>query len=121
MIKGQDSPEATHEAARRLLERRPDIAGVYNVAGGNRDLVQALTEGQLARRPLYIGHEVNEVTEPLLRAGVIDFLITQNVELLVHTTRQLLIDLKLAKKPVRELHLVPVQIVSEFTLFPGRN
>ena len=118
VIKGQDSPEATHEAALRLLQRRPDIAGVYNVAGGNRGLAQALAECQLPRRPLFIGHEVNEVTEPLLRAGVIDFLITQSIESLVRTTRQLLIDLKLAKGPVRELNHLPVRLVSEYNLKP---
>jgi hypothetical protein len=32
------------------------------------------------RPPLYITHELNEVTEPLLRSGIVDFLITQSLE-----------------------------------------
>jgi LacI family transcriptional regulator len=118
VLKGEDSPEATYDAARRLLQKWPDIAGLYNVSGGNRGLAQALSEHPPARRPLFISHEVNEVTEPLLRAGVIDFVITQNLEALVRTTRQLLADLRLAKSPARELNHLPFQLVSEFNLFP---
>jgi LacI family transcriptional regulator len=119
IIKGEDSREATYEAALRLFKSRPDIAGVYNVAGGNFGLARAINEAQLVKRPLYITHEVNEVTEPLLRTGVIDFLITQDIHSLVRMSSQVLIDLKLGSASVRELNYLPVQVVSEFTLFPG--
>ena len=118
VLKGEDSSEATYEAARRLLQKRPDIAGLYNLAGGNRGLAQALSENPPARRPLLISHEVNEVTEPLLRSGVIDFLITQDLDALVRTTRQLLVDLQAARSPIRELNHLPFQLVSEFNLVP---
>jgi len=36
VIKGKDSDEATYDAARKLLRVKPNIARVYNVAGGNR-------------------------------------------------------------------------------------
>lgn len=58
------------------------------------------------------------MTEPLLRAGVIDFVITQSLEALVRTTRRLLVDLRLAKSPVRELNHLPFQLVSECNLLP---
>jgi LacI family transcriptional regulator len=119
IIKGEDSREATYEAALRLFKSRPDIAGIYNVAGGNFGLARAINEAQLVRRPLYITHEVNEVTEPLLRTGVIDFLITQDIHSLVRMSSQVLIDLRLGSASVRELNYLPVQAVSEFTLFPG--
>src|SRR5260221_64724 len=70
VIKGDDSRGGTYTAALRLLKNRRDIAGIYNVAGGNFGLARAIDEAGLDRRPLYIGHEVNEVTEPLLRRGV---------------------------------------------------
>jgi LacI family transcriptional regulator len=119
VIKGDDSREATYEAAFRLLKNRRDIAGIYNVAGGNFGLAKAIDEAGLDRRPLYITHEVNEVTEPLLRTGVIDFLITQNIESLVRTSRQVLTDLRFSAGSVRELNYLPIQVVSEFTLAPG--
>ena len=121
VIKGDDSREATYEAALRLFKQRRDIAGVYNVAGGNHGLARAIQEAQLEQRPLYITHEVNEVTEPLLRSGVIDFLITQNVEALLRTSKQVLTDLTLGTGSVRELNHLPVQVVSEFTLAPGAS
>ena len=119
VVKGEDSREATYEATLRLFKNRRDIAGIYNVAGGNFGLAKAIEEAQLVQRPLYIAHEVNEITEPLLRTGVIDFLITQNIRSLVRLSRQVLIDLRLGVAAVRELNYVPVEAVSEFTLFPG--
>jgi LacI family transcriptional regulator len=112
VIKGEDSREATYEAALRLFKNRRDIAGIYRLA-------KAIDEAQLAQRPLYIAHEVNEITEPLLRTGVIDFLITQNIRSLIRLSRQVVIDLRLGVGSVRELNYLPVQAVSEFTLFPS--
>ena len=119
VVKGDDSREATYEAALRLLKNRPDITGIYNVAGGNFGLAKAIEEARLDRRPLYIAHETNEVTEPLLRKGVIDFLISQNIESLIRTGRQVLTDLTQDSGAVRELNYLPVQVVTEFTLAPG--
>jgi LacI family transcriptional regulator len=119
VVKGDDSREATYEAALRLLKNRPDIAGIYNVAGGNFGLAKAIEEARLDRRPIYIAHEANQVTEPLLRKGVIDFLISQNIESLVRTGRQVLTDVSRDSGAVRELNYLPVQVVTEFTLAPG--
>jgi hypothetical protein len=52
----------------------------------------------------------------LLRGGVIDFLITQKAESLIQKTRQVLVDLRSAGGPVRELNHVPFQAVTEFNL-----
>ena len=116
IIKGEDSREATYEAAFRLFKNRRDIAGIYNLAGGNYGLARAIDEAKLVPRPLYVTHEVNEVTEPLLRTGVIDFLITQDMRSLVRMNSQVLINLRLGSGSVRELNYLPVQVVSEFTL-----
>ncbi|MBV9673070.1 MAG: LacI family DNA-binding transcriptional regulator [Verrucomicrobia bacterium] len=118
VVKGEDSREATYEAALRLFKKRPDIAGLYNLAGGNFGLAAAVNDAQLGHRPLYITHEVNEVTEPLLRTGVIDFLITQNIQLLIRMSREILIALKLGAGSARELNHLPIQVISEFTLSP---
>jgi hypothetical protein len=63
-IKGEESREATYEAALGLFKKRPDIAGIYNVTGGNQSLAQAIADSKLPRRPLFITHEVNQVTAP---------------------------------------------------------
>jgi LacI family transcriptional regulator len=116
VIKGDDSREATYEAAFRFLKSRDDIAGIYNVAGGNQGLARAVQERGFTQRPLYITHELNEVTEPLLRSGVIDFLITQSLEALVRLAKQCLIGLSLGTGSVREANHVPVQIISELNI-----
>ncbi len=118
VVKGEDSREATYEAALCVFKNRPDIAGIYNLAGGNFGLAAAINDVRFGHRPLYITHEVNEVTEPLLRTGVIDFLITQNLQSLIRTSRDVLIDLKLGAGSVREHNHLPIQVISEFTLSP---
>src|ERR1700730_18994799 len=66
VIKGEDSSEAAYEATRELLQRRPTIAGIYNVAGGNPGGGNAILEARLPKRPLYITHEVHAETERLI-------------------------------------------------------
>lgn len=116
VIKGDDSREATYEAARNLLKHRQDIAGIYNVAGGNQGLARAIEESKFAHHPLYITHELNEITEPLIRSGTIDFLITQSLEALLRQAKQCLINLSLATGTVSEANYIPVQIISEFNI-----
>jgi LacI family transcriptional regulator len=84
VIKGKDSDEATYDAVRKLLEGKPNIAGVYNVAGGNR----GLAELPRAHGPVYITHELNRVTEPLLRSQQIDYLIVQDLDEMVRRATQ---------------------------------
>jgi LacI family transcriptional regulator len=116
VIKGDDSREATYEAASRFLKNRQDIAGIYNVAGGNQGLARAVQECGFSQHLLYITHELNEVTEPLLRSGVVDFLITQSLETLVRLSQQCLIELSLGTETVHDTNYLPVHIVSEFNL-----
>ncbi|MFP6560312.1 LacI family DNA-binding transcriptional regulator [Paraburkholderia sp. B3] len=85
VIKGADSGAATYEATRRCMEMHGALDGIYNVAGGNEGLAQALRERSLAGKTLYVTHEVNRVTEPLLRADVIDYLLSQDLRLLIGT------------------------------------
>lgn len=118
VIKGDDSREATYEAASRFLKNRRDVAGIYNVAGGNQGLARAVQECGFSQHLLYITHELNEVTEPLLRSGVIDFLITQSLETLVRLSQQCLIELTLGTETVRDTNYLAVHLVSEFN-FPA--
>ena len=67
-VVGNDSSETAYDATLKLFATKPNLAGLYNVAGGNRGLAQALSDTKLTYRPIYITHELNQVTEPLLRA-----------------------------------------------------
>jgi LacI family transcriptional regulator len=70
---GEDSAELTRLAVSRLLRDQPALGAIYNVGGGNLGLVEALRAAGRAQDMLVVGHEVNPVTSPLLRAGEMDF------------------------------------------------
>lgn len=111
-----DSPQAAYEAALGVLRQGRAVGGIYNVAGENRGLAQAIDETQLPRRPLYITHELDDATEPLLRSGVIDFLITQNLESLAKLLKRFLIGLRTGTARSGEVNLVPIELISKFNL-----
>jgi LacI family transcriptional regulator len=60
------------------LRDQPALGAIYNVGGGNVGLVEALRAAGRASDMLVVGHEVNPVTAPLLRAGAMDFAIAGN-------------------------------------------
>ncbi|MDB5556952.1 MAG: substrate-binding periplasmic fold protein [Rhizobium sp.] len=74
---GQDDPAKTYAAVRRMLDEYPGIGAIYNVAGGNLGLADALKEAGRAHDLLIVGHEVNHITVPMMQEGVIDFVIAQ--------------------------------------------
>ncbi len=85
VAKGDDSPEQTYQAVQALLEATPDLAALYNVAGGNAGLTQALRERGLNDRIRVVAHEANAVTLPLVRDGALDFVLAQSPLELVQT------------------------------------
>lgn len=108
VIKGADSGAATYEATRRCMETHGALDGIYNVAGGNEGLAQALEERGLAGKTLYVTHEVNRVTEPLLRADVIDYLLSQDLRLLIETAIAHWCDTQHGKNSVQQA-LIPIE------------
>jgi LacI family transcriptional regulator, galactose operon repressor len=116
VIKGEDSDEATYDAARKLLQATPTIAGVYNVAGGNRGLAQAIGESQQASRPVYISHELNRVTEPLLRAEKIDYLIVQDLDEMVGRATQFMREIPANDRGVHALEFVRFYLTTQFNI-----
>lgn len=75
---GQDDPSKTYAAVRRLIADHPGIGAIYNVAGGNLGLAEAVIEAGRTNDLLIVGHEANHITVPLLREGVMDFTIAQS-------------------------------------------
>jgi LacI family transcriptional regulator len=116
VIKGKDSDEATYDAVRKLLQIEPNIAGVYNVAGGNRGLAQALAELQRAHRPVYITHELNRVTEPLLRTQQIDYLIVQDLDEMVRRATQFMREIPADNHGSHLLADIPFRLATQFNI-----
>lgn len=75
---GQDNPDKTRSAVHRLLTDHPALGAIYNVAGGNLGLLEALREAGRGTDLLVVGHEANHITQPILQEGIIDFVVAQN-------------------------------------------
>jgi LacI family transcriptional regulator len=116
VIKGEDSDEATYDAARKLLQGKPNIVGVYNVHGGNRGLAQALAELRNAYRPVYITHELNRVTEPLLRTQQIDYLIVQDLDEMVRRATQFMREMPGEDRGSHALEYIPFRLLTQFNI-----
>lgn len=72
VARGEDSPEQTRRATLDLFAVHPEIAAVYNVAGGNLGLASALEELGHANDVIVVTHEANRITIPLLKKGTMD-------------------------------------------------
>lgn len=75
---GEDSADLTRAAVSRMLRDHPALGAIYNVGGGNVGLVEALRAAGRTADMVVVGHEVNPVTAPLLRAGAMDFAIASD-------------------------------------------
>ena len=116
VIKGADSGAATYEATTRFLKAHGKLDGIYNVAGGNEGLAAALREHDLTGRTLYVTHEVNRITEPLLRSDAIDYLLTQDMRLMLRTAVD---HLKAAREgaAVPSQAIIPIETYSRYSLY----
>jgi LacI family transcriptional regulator len=115
-IVGNDSSEIAHDATLKLFATNPNLAGLYNVAGGNRGLAQALSDMKLTYSPIYITHELNQVTEPLLRTERIDYLITQDLDELLLRTKRLLQGACDGSRDLPEVNHLPIRLLTQFHL-----
>jgi LacI family transcriptional regulator len=117
VIKGEDSPDVAYEATHELLQRRPTISGIYNVAGGNQGVAKAIMEAKLTRRPIHITHEVNADTEPLIKRYQIDYLLTQDLDQMILNIGEILLEVKTAGGITNLMKLLPIRILTPFN-FP---
>ncbi|WP_017347314.1 substrate-binding domain-containing protein [Pantoea sp. A4] len=114
-ISGNDNTQQTYAATKEILRHHPDLQAIYNVAGGNEGLSQALDEHAAAIRPIVITHEVNKVTENLLLSEKIDYVISQDIPQLLTETVNKLMALK-QQQPVTAHAYLPIEILTRFTL-----
>jgi LacI family transcriptional regulator len=112
VAKGEDSPEQTYEAVGNLLAAHPALDAIYNVAGGNLGLARAVRESGRADQIRIVTHEANHITVPLIRSGLIDYVIAQDpLQLLTQA-------MALARTDGRtkEVHLLDFGLYTKFNL-----
>lgn len=74
----KDDREKAFAEATNLLERHPDLAGIYNIGAGNTGIARALRNADRTKSVIFIGHELTEFNKNLLLDGTLDAVIDQN-------------------------------------------
>ncbi len=74
----RDDRARAYAEASQLLDRHPDLAGIYNIGAGNDGVARALKERDRAGRTVFVGHEATPDNRALLLDGTIDAVIDQN-------------------------------------------
>jgi LacI family transcriptional regulator len=78
VIEGQDDPALVEKLVDALIERQPDLAGIYSLGAGNRGLVAALDRAGRARAVCVIAHELTPFSRAALLSETIDALLNQD-------------------------------------------
>ena len=74
----RDDWRRAYDEAVGLLDRHPDLIGIYNVGAGNTGIAQALKERGREHSTIFVGHEATDDTRELLLNGTLDAVIDQN-------------------------------------------
>lgn len=110
-VEGQEDPAHVEEVTCRALRQNPDTVGIYSAGASVQGIAKAISAANLDRRPILVDHELTENSETLLRAGVIDALITQNTGHLARSALRVL-RAKCDKTPViRSQENIRIEIV----------
>ena len=107
---GGDDIDGNYHAVRNLLQKRPDIVGIYNVGGGNEGIVRAIKEAGIAREILFIGHNLTPKTQAYLLDGSMDIVLHQNMQQIAHQAVNTLVAY-LEKRPL-QIDVLPTEIVT---------
>ena len=71
-------PETTYEQLSSFFETKGLPSAIYNVAGANRGIAQALEESEAAESTIFVGHELTPVSQGLLESGTMDYVISHD-------------------------------------------
>ncbi|MFG6083780.1 LacI family DNA-binding transcriptional regulator [Paracoccus litorisediminis] len=104
MIEGQDDPQTNMRMTLSLLERYPDLRGIYNVGGSSEGIAMALRRTGRARDVRLIGHGFGPDTRKLLQGGIMMAVLAQRTQ----TMFEVMLDQLHSDKPPLPL---PMQIV----------
>lgn len=103
-IEGQDDPLINMRMTLSLLERFPDLCGIYNVGGSSEGIGLALRRTGKAGRIKVVGHGYGLDTRKMLEDGLMMAVLTQRTQTLL----EVLLDQLHSDKPPQPL---PMQIL----------
>jgi len=77
-IEGHDLSQRTEPLVTKLLQREPELVGLYSIGAGNRGIQAALERSGRAERIVWICHELTPHARQALLTGVADAVINQD-------------------------------------------
>ncbi|PSJ47000.1 transcriptional regulator [Zobellella taiwanensis] len=89
-VNSKDDSAYSYESVKAYLEEHSDVVGIYNAAGGNRGIAQAIRDAQLQGSVLFIGHEITEHTRQLLDSGDMDIVLGHDIDAEVSASIELI-------------------------------
>ena len=72
--------EMTKEQVLAYFHLRGCPAAIYNVAGGNRGIADALSQFSNDAKTIFVGHELTETSRSLLEESILDYVISHDLE-----------------------------------------
>lgn len=108
---GHDNRDENYRHVKSLLEKRPDIIGLYNVGGASDGIGRALRESGRADDITFIGHGLTPDTRAMLLDGTMDVVITQNPDTLFEAA------IEAAQGQARET--IPMELILSENLPPA--
>lgn len=79
-VTADDVPETVFTELTRHFEINGAPTAIYNVAGANRGVAQALEAADIAGTTIFVGHELTDVSRDLLASGTMDYVISHDVQ-----------------------------------------
>ncbi|MDS9469069.1 LacI family DNA-binding transcriptional regulator [Paracoccus sp. MBLB3053] len=105
-IEGKDDPDTNGRVTQELLERFPDLCGIYNVGGSSEGIATALRRAGRCGEVALIGHGLSAGTRRMLQQGLMTAVLTHRHQ----TMFEVLLDQLHARSPASPSFL-PMQII----------
>ena len=108
---GHDDAERNYRQTMQLLDRHPDLGGIYNIGGASDGVARALKESGRDQKVVFIGHGLSPDTRALLVDGTLDAVITQSPQTIVLNTVQIFSNLRQGRDPLAGVEALRLSIV----------
>ncbi|MGH1543233.1 MAG: LacI family DNA-binding transcriptional regulator [Arenicella sp.] len=109
VVLAEDESATNYSAISDLLERHPDVIGLYNLGSGSEGAAKAMVEKGRAQDVMMIVHNRNELIRPYLVSGAVDVILHVDLEQLAEIAIRTLIQANNHHQV--ELSALPFEIV----------
>jgi LacI family transcriptional regulator len=109
-LEGRDDSERTRVLTAELLQRHPDLLGIYSAGAGNRGIAAALEGAGRTRDIVWIAHELTQHTRRFLLHGTIDAIISQDAGHEARSAARILLAHCLAEPVMQDQERIRIEI-----------